>query len=705
MPLPALLAAPTTGVRPSSDEAADALPQPVLLGTEPMWVGVPERPEWGQVVLYRDASGQYVARTGSGRHMRYYALRTQHQGTAVARVRDWLQQTSPPMHGILGRSSTAHIETALRAFGVRPDQVRRDLATGAERAARNVEALTGARLGPVTTGHASAEAVVRYLEASVLPPSAQGGARLWLRDLFGSHRYYTDDRLLDRLDRAARDASGHSQTLASLLDHVTPGGAAQLARLRAQWTQHQTLQSQLRPRFATLFSALEAWTARPADTASRSRVNEAVWAIESRLPVASAPDALTPAQRDALQRARKALASAAPSPASETPPNPGHPWSNSKNWIYENLQAPNQYVYPLWEGPHDYIVRVVMDQGATAMQPASVSLKATLAAVGDRRAISNLGKVSVRYESSSLKTSTGTKLQFGYDVTRESESKRREYRDAGEPVMDLISIETKFETVIDRLRGELGLARGARPNAKLVVQQALALGGYVRWRRVWEDPKTGAKTGVDLVLGMKTEGSVEAGLRAAPGGVEGKADIELTYRYFGPTASAIDPHHLEAQAAQAVAELLWPERRNAPALETRNFGSPRLARQRLTAQLMFGTSVWQLAPQTVSAGKNHGHQALDLAIRTNRLLHAEGALPATRWVTSTAEAAQQLRALWQRGRPEQRAAWARGLANPMSINFGLADVAQANRREFGAAVLPQSGAARYRKLFLEMYRH
>jgi hypothetical protein len=138
------------------------------------------------------------------------------------------------------------------------------------------------------------------------------------------------------------------------------------------------------------------------------------------------------------------------------------------------------------------------------------------------------------------------------------------------------------------------------------------------------------------------------------------------------------------------------------ALETRNHGDSTLARQRVTAQLMFGTSVWQLAPQAVSGGKNHGHFALDLAMRTNALLHAAGGLPPDRWLAFGAEASQRLRALWRDGTRQQRETWARYMSNPLSINFGLAELASANvQRLRGRDANP--AFEKDRELFLGLY--
>jgi hypothetical protein len=686
--------------------SASIAPVPVLdAGGGPHWVGVPGRAELGQVVLYQDVRGKLYAHTG-GANSTNYPLNTSDPGTAIARIRDWLGQSPPPMQGIYGRSATAEIETAMRAFGADPSKVRRQIAGGIERSARSVEKTLGVTIGPVTAGHATASAVAAHLEATVLPRYAQAGAPLRrLADLFGSHRYYMNDALLDHLDRAARYASSNAHTLADVLDNTVPGGSAKLQRLRLHRASNEQLQARLEPRFEALFRAQEAWSARPADSASRRRVNDAVAAIEAAIAPAGARPSLSAAQRDGLARARAALArplardGAAP-PSTATKPK--SPLDASGGWIYENLKLPNQHIYELWDGPHDYTVRIVMDQEAAAVQPASLSLKATIADVGTRRAEFKLGKIAVRHESSALKSSTGTKLQFGYDVTRAPESKRREYSTTGEPVMDLISIETKAEGVLDRWRADLALERGQRPDVKVVMQQAISIGGYLRWRRVWEDPKSGVKSGIDVILGMKAEGSLEAGRGAAEGGLDAKADIEATVRYFGPAADKVDIHHLEAEASQVVAQLLWPESTQKVAIEPRNFGHPALARQRVTAHLMFGASVWDMAPQTVSGGKNQGHVALDLALRTNRLLHAEGALPARQWLRSTVDATQRLRALWREGSAEQRAAWARQLANPLGINFGLLELEAANAELMqGREASPQF--EKHRKLFVDLY--
>jgi hypothetical protein len=200
-----------------------------------------------------------------------------------------------------------------------------------------------------------------------------------------------------------------------------------------------------------------------------------------------------------------------------------------------------QHILPIFQGPHDYMARVVINDRVTAVQPPSVSVKTTVAGIGGPIAEHRGRHVAVRHESAAFKTTTGTSIQFGVDVTRAGKEKQLEYINAGEPVMDLISIETKGEAVAGRIRSELAFEeQGTPPTPRLLIQDALSAGGYVRWRRVWIDPKSGKRSGIDVVLSMKSEGSFETGVGAEPGGLKAKADIEATVRYYGPQAKAFD---------------------------------------------------------------------------------------------------------------------------------------------------------------------
>jgi hypothetical protein len=328
------------------------------------------------------------------------------------------------------------------------------------------------------------------------------------------------------------------------------------------------------------------------------------------------------------------------------------------NWIYENLQAKNQQVFTLWNGPHDYMVRLVMDKFATAVSPASITLKTALSNIKGRTGELCPLNFTVRHESSSLKTSTGTKLQFGYDVSRNGQGKRMEYSGAGDPIIDLISIEAVGDQSLDRLRAELKLERGKSPSTELVVQNALSLGGTIRWRRVWEDPSNSQLSGIDVVLSMKTESAIEVGHGASPGGIDAKAEIEASVRFLGGLATRADVHQLQNMASQAIAQLLIPIPEHPVTIDPLNHGNKQQA-------------VWQLAPDSVSGGKNNGHVALDLAIRVNRLLHQTGVLDQNAWVSSMQQAEKLLARLWLTNPHEKTREYARYLSNPMHINFGI----------------------------------
>ena len=372
----------------------------------------------------------------------------------------------------------------------------------------------------------------------------------------------------------------------------------------------------------------------------------------------------------------------------------------NEGWLYENLRTPGQHILPVLNGPHDYMVRLVIDDRVTAVQPPSISVKTTLASVGDARAVLRGPNVTIRDESSSIKTSTGTKGQFGYDVTRADLAKQHEYIDTGEPVMDLISIETKGELVVGRIRADLAFEKGSAPNPKALIQDALSAGGYMRWRRVWIDKTTGERSGIDVVLGMKSEASFEVGLGAERGGLGTKADIEATVRFFGPQARALDTHALTQKASEEVAKLLQREPALRVAINSSNHGDRDVARFKITQHLYFGGSVWQFAPRSVSGGLNQGHAGVALAIRVNDLLHEKGLLANDLSVSDASQARALLRSLWQRGTPQQQESWARQLSNRIGINFGLPEVARFNA--LALSQRPMSYREReYRRLFLE----
>ncbi len=395
-----------------------------------------------------------------------------------------------------------------------------------------------------------------------------------------------------------------------------------------------------------------------------------------------------------------------------------------KNWLFEVLGSPNQYVYELWKGPHDYRVRMIVDHFVTAEQPASISFKSRLASVGgfgkwlgsvrtgrgplagDLKATMNPLNFTVRHESSASATSVSTKLQFGYDVSGASSARQHEYIDCGEPVMDLISIDTKGDAVIDRLRSDLSVSMGQRPELSTAMQDAISMGGYVRWRRLWVDARTGERSGVDVVLGLKAE--VAAQVKRAVGGaplgdserrtgLDTKADIEATVRIYGPMARRGDVHQLTRMASTAIAEFLIRPPEQPVVLAQQNGGDADRARKIISSNLVFGASVWQLA--AVSGGRNQGHAAVALANRVDELLHGAGLLARGHVIDRGDEATRLLHKLYRDSTPEQRERIASQLANRIDVNFGLSEVVVANRVLLDAR--PMSERERgYRQLFL-----
>ncbi len=394
------------------------------------------------------------------------------------------------------------------------------------------------------------------------------------------------------------------------------------------------------------------------------------------------------------------------------------------NWLFEILGNPNQYVYELWKGPHDYRVRVIVDHFVTAEQPASISFKSRLASVdgfgkwfgklraargaggGDLKAALNPLNFTVRHESSAIATSVSTKLQFGYDVSNKSRARQQEYISGGEPVMDLISIDTKGDAVIDRLRSDLSLSVGQRPELSTAMQDAISMGGYVRWRRLWVDARTGERSGVDVVLGLKAEvaAQVKRAVGGAPlgdserrSGIDTKADIEATVRIYGPLARRGDVHQLTRMASTALAEFLIRPPEQPVMLAQQNGGDADRARKIISSNLVFGASVWQLA--AVSGGRNQGHAAVALANRVDELLHGSGLLARGHVIDRADEAPRLLQKLFRDSTPPQRERIASQLANRIDVNFGLPEVDAANRALLDAR--PMSERERgYRQLFL-----
>ena len=114
------------------------------------------------------------------------------------------------------------------------------------------------------------------------------------------------------------------------------------------------------------------------------------------------------------------------------------------------------------------------------------------------------------------------------------------------------------------------------------------------------------------------------------------------------------------------------------------------------------TSVWDLS--AVSAGRNHGHPALEVANSVNAALRDAGALPPGQSIESTEQAGQLLREVYAGADPATRREIVAAIENPIGLNFGLADVTDANRSlEAANGALPGAEAFRQRFLSTNVY--
>lgn len=109
-----------------------------------------------------------------------------------------------------------------------------------------------------------------------------------------------------------------------------------------------------------------------------------------------------------------------------------------------------------------------------------------------------------------------------------------------------------------------------------------------------------------------------------------------------------------------------------------------------------GTSVWDLS--RVADGRSHGHASLDLVNTVNRVLAEEGALAPGEHVANAAEAKALLRDVFALADPQVRADLAGELANPLRLDFGIEEVAEANR-SLGAKNGPLPTARHFRDYF------
>ena len=90
-----------------------------------------------------------------------------------------------------------------------------------------------------------------------------------------------------------------------------------------------------------------------------------------------------------------------------------------------------------------------------------------------------------------------------------------------------------------------------------------------------------------------------------------------------------------------------------------------------------GTSPWELA--RVSEGRNHGHPTIAAANSVNAVLRDNGVIGRTGSVANSTEARQKLGELYARSTPEQREAMTKRLSNGIGEDWGLQDIADANK--------------------------
>ena len=133
-----------------------------------------------------------------------------------------------------------------------------------------------------------------------------------------------------------------------------------------------------------------------------------------------------------------------------------------------------------------------------------------------------------------------------------------------------------------------------------------------------------------------------------------------------------------------------------PPINSANDGYVDRARLNYTRHLFFGASVWQLAVD--SGGLNHGHDAISLANRVNEVLHQSKALPMEQTVNGFEQACALLQTVWQKSSPAEKEEIVAKLANRIDVNFGIAEIDQANHA-LNPELTPKQTT--YRGLFLK----
>lgn len=376
----------------------------------------------------------------------------------------------------------------------------------------------------------------------------------------------------------------------------------------------------------------------------------------------------------------------------------GTPPARWQSWIKEVFRTDDsQRVFYLRGNANDAFVRVVSNNAVVGLEPSSATVKYTIASLDSEKAIRRRPlNATVRTESSYLKTRQGTQLQFGRDASNDPAALRKRWADRGKPFLDLVSIEGVGDIALDRKRLEGAFEAKAGWSFAAFAQEAITLAGNVRWRRVWDNPKTGEQSGIDILLTAKAETAATAGVGGKSGRTQ-EAGIEVSVKYIGNGTKHIDPNWLARQGADALAVALVPADATATELVARNLGDPQRARRISTSQMVFGASPWQLA--RVSGGRNHGNAAVALAVSVNAVLRQHGLLGGAEGVGSTGQARTRLQGLWAGLAAPKKTQLARQLANPLSLNFGLAELDRANRSLYAEKTLPRAKFAAFRAFF------
>jgi hypothetical protein len=337
----------------------------------------------------------------------------------------------------------------------------------------------------------------------------------------------------------------------------------------------------------------------------------------------------------------------------------------------------------------DTVLRLVLDNGTTASQPASLTVKTAIYDLTKSRSVQPLN-ATVRVESM-VRTRVGTSLQYGQDFSKESLEVQQKLALAKKPIVDIISLNGDGNINLAGHRIELALQSGNPARIKAVMREALQMGLNISRRVVFMDPTTGQRTSFEIGVVAKAEGSLEAGYSNQPlKPVDGKLELEVYARWIGPQIQFLSQKEIAKGLAEAktwVADMLGaPSSANngpgpTPKLNVLNGGNSPKARGIITNKQAFGTPIWDLVPS--AHWKNFGHPGLDLANRVNLLLRQEKLLGPNEFVRDMAHAEKLLQKLWTASPlPAQRQALADRLANPLGINFGLAELDQANLSRF-----------------------